>query len=93
MHVRKRSSAVQGGSTGIDADSALTILSPTTMSNRGTGERWKKSRYERGIGSDILRFEESEGDPRAQGTTGKKEVKNFPIAKRAFAVTGEGTGK
>lgn len=76
----------------IDADSALTMLSSTTMSNRGTGERWKKSRYER-IGSDILRrFEESEGDPRAQGTTGKKEIKNFPIAKRAFAVT-ESTGR
>jgi hypothetical protein len=47
------------------------------------------------IGSDILRrFEESEGDPRVQleGTTGKKEIKTFPIAKRAFAVT-EGTGR
>ena len=77
----------------IDADSALTMLSPTTMSNRRTGERWKKSRYERRIESDILRrFEESEGNLRPQGTTGKKEVKNFPIAKRAFAVT-ESTGR
>jgi hypothetical protein len=52
-----------------------------------------KSRYERRIGSDILRrLEESEGIPRAQGTTEMKEVKNFAITERAFAVM-EGTGR